>query len=282
MKNLAQLLLIIGALAVIVFGRGQYDANTSHDELRLWFLDVGQGDAILIDTPNQEQILIDGGPDSSVVQELSRALPFNDKDIDLVISTHNDADHLSGLRDVLRHYTIKKIWLTGAIHTTDTYREFLELIKEKQIPTEAVRAGTSVRFGQLEGLVLAPSENYQAIMPESQNVTGIVTYWVYGTQTFLLTADIEKEQEALLLQRGAIRHADILKLAHHGSKTSSTDAFLRAVSPKVAVISVGAKNRYGHPSTEVLNRLTSLQIPTLRTDQQGTIRFNIWPDRFSY
>jgi beta-lactamase superfamily II metal-dependent hydrolase len=279
MKSWPQLLLVLGILAAIVFGRGQFDANSDHSELRAWFFDVGQGDAILLDTPTNQQILIDGGPDSTVVSELARALPFGDKDLDLIVVTHNHADHLKGLTEVLRHYSVAQIWISGAIHTTETYRDFLEAAKQKQIPVQIVSAGTTAAFGGLQGVVLHPLTVQTGQSPANQHDADIVTYWTYGSQSLLLTGDAESEHEAAMLGRGIVKPAVILKVGHHGSRTSTSQAFLEKVSPRYAVIQVGAKNKFGHPTAETLTRLTNFGAEILRTDLLGTIRFNILPDR---
>lgn len=283
-QPLVRLGLVVLVLAALVVSQSRFTAQERErdDSLRLWFLDVGQGDAILIDTPDQHQILVDGGPDSSVLGEISKALPLTDKEIDLVISTHNDADHLSGLNSVLEHYKVDRVWLTGAVHTTQTYQKFLNLIRTKNIPTTIISGGEKVEYGELQGIAIWPLENWAGRTPSEQNAPGIVTYWQYGQKTFLLTGDVAAEQERAMLSRGALRPVEILKVAHHGSKTSTTPEFLAAVTPKVAVISVGKNNRYGHPTSEVLGRLGALAIPILRTDQSGTIKFSLWPDRYSY
>jgi len=282
MQRFLPTIAVLILLAAIVFGSQHYTAAERGDDLRLWILDIGQGDSILIDTPDHHQILVDGGPDSKVLQRLSQALPLADKEIDLIISTHNDADHLSGLNDVIQHYTVGKIWLTGAIHTTQTYQKFINLIAEKHIPTEKILAGSTISFGLLQGIAISPFQSYDGVTPDQQNAAGIVTMWQYGNETFLLTADVEQAQEQEMVTRHVLRPVDILKVGHHGSKTSSTEAFLQATTPKIAVISVGRNNKYGHPTQLVLDRLRSFNTPVLRTDQNGTIRFSIWPDHYTY
>jgi len=282
-KPLQQGLLAIVVLAAIVFGFSFYQASEQpSDHLRLWFFDIGQGDSIMIDTPNHQQILVDGGPNSSILQQLGKALPLTDKEIDLVISTHNDADHLAGLNSVLEHYKVDKIWLTGAIHTTQTYQKFRQLIEEKNIPTEIVKAGAKIQFDSLSGVVISPFESYNGLLPDAQNASGIVTFWQYGAETILLTADVDSDQEAEMIDKNVLQPTTILKVAHHGSKTSTSEDFLRVVQPKIAVISVGRNNRYGHPTEETLARLNKFLIPTLRTDQRRTIRFDITENQFSY
>ena len=282
-NKVIQFIVAIAVLLLITFGASQYQAVENSDgSLRLWILDVGQGDSILIDTPGHQQILVDGGRGSAVLSELSKALPITDKEIDLVISTHDDADHMGGLNEVFKHYRVDKVWLTGAVGTTKTYQTFLSLIAEKQIPTEKVTAGSKVSFGPLQGIVISPLQSYDGITPDSQNSTSIVMFWQYGTETFLLTGDAEIPQEQAMIARGVLRHADILKISHHGSRTASSEEFLKIVSPKITAISAGKGNSYGHPHQEVIDRLKLLNIPVLRTDQDGAIRFDITEAAYSY
>lgn len=273
MTRLIQVLLVVGLLAIIAFGAKQqtYQAQEHRDSLHAWFLDVGQGDAIFLDTPERQQILIDGGPGSAVLSELSKVMPLGDKEIDLIIATHNDADHLKGLNDVLTRYKVHKVWLTGAVHSTQTYQRFITLLKDNNIPTEIITAGSKVSFGDLSGIAIWPDQNWLGQKPADQNAVGIVTFWQYGTQTLLMTGDIVDKQENQLLGQGLLRPVDILKVAHHGSRTSSTENFLRAVTPKIAIMSLGKTNSYGHPHPDVLARYQFLNIPVLRTDQSGRI-----------
>lgn len=281
-NGVARFVTILAILALIVIGVQSFSAEEAkHPTLRYWLFDVGQGDAMLLETPDRQQILIDGGPDATITRELSRVLPLNDRELDLVILTHNHSDHISGVIEILRRYSVKELWITGVIHTTDGYRNFLELIREKNIPTKTVKAGQMVTFGALNGIVLWPIEPKIGQLPENQNWESIVTYWQYGTQSLLLTGDMEKEQEMVLLQKGVLRPVTVLKVGHQGSRTSSTEAFLEAVKPKLALISVG-KNSYGHPHQDVLSRLAEYNIPILRTDERGTIQIDLTVDNFSY
>ncbi len=275
MKNLLQLAAIIALLSLVVFGKGEFDANSDHNDLRVWFFDVGQGDAILLDTPSDQQVLIDGGPNGSILSELSRALPFGDKDLDLVIVSHNHADHIGGLVEVLRHYTVREIWISGALHTTDGYQKLLELIRQKNITATVVAAGAGINLGELNGIALFPLDEKTGQLPDNQHDANIVTYWTYGTQSILLTGDAEAEHEAAMLARDIVKPATILKVGHHGSRTSTSAPFLNAVKPQFAVIQVGQNNRYGHPTTEVIERLSAIGAQILRTDQEGTILFGM-------
>ena len=254
-------------------------AQTPVDGLKLWFLNVGQGDSILIDNRGFD-ILVDGGPDDMVLKRLATAMGL-DKEIELVIVTHNDADHLKGIDSVLQHYKVDKIWVTGATHTTQTYADFVRLIKEKNTPVENVKAGNTFEKNGLNGVVIYPFNVLVGQTPDKQNSDAIVTYWQYGSESFLLTDDVEEANEQEMLGRGVVKPADILKVAHHGSNSSSSVDFLKVVKPKVAIISVG-KNSYGHPSQAIIDRLKQFGAEVLRTDQQGTIRFIISQTSYSY
>ena len=270
--------LLVVALIFFIFGFG-LKADKPIDGLKLWFLNVGQGDSILIDNKGY-QILVDGGPDETVTKRLGTAMGL-DKNIELVIVTHNDSDHLKGVVDVLQHYQVNKVWISGATHTTQTYAAFVRLIKEKNIPVETVKAGNIFNENGLSGIVIYPFDVLVGQSAAKQNNDAIVTYWQYGSESFLLTDDIEEANELEMLGRGVVKPADILKVAHHGSNSSSTVDFLKVVKPKVAVISVG-KNSYGHPHQVILDRLKQIGAEILRTDQQGTIRFIISKTSYSY
>lgn len=282
-KNKAlQFVLAVIALLLITFGTSQFQAAERDSALRLWFFDVGQGDSALFDTNDGHQVLIDGGPDTTVLSQLSKAMPLTDKEIDLIIITHNHADHLSGINAVLERYKVDEIWISGATYDSATYKKFVALVAEKQIKTENITAGKTFTVSGLTGIALYPLESFVARAPENPHDASVFTYWQYGPTTAMLTGDAESEHEANMLARGIIKHADILKVGHHGSNTSSSVPFLQAVSPKVAVISVGQDNRYGHPHQITLEHLQQLGIPVLRTDQSGTIRFDITPEGYSY
>ncbi len=275
-KNKAiQFVFAVVALLLITFGAAQFQAVERDSSLRLWIFDVGQGDSILFDTNDGQQILIDGGPNNSVLSQLAKALPLTDKEIDLVIVSHNHADHLSGVNAVLEHYKVNLIWISGAEYDSQTYRKFKALVAEKQIKTENITAGKTFNLNGLTGIALYPLESFAARAPDNPHDASLVTFWQYGQTTVLLTGDAENEHEADMLARGIVKHADILKVGHHGSVTSSSLPFLEAVTPKIAVISAGRNNRYGHPHQTILDRLKTLNIPVLRVDQDGSIRCSL-------
>ncbi len=251
--------------------------TTPDDKLHVSFLDVGQGDAILIQTPDGQNILIDGGPDSQQINlELSKKLPFWDRTIDLVICTQPQADHVTGLVEVLHRYKVKQVLEPGVSYNSSIYREWLRVIEDKGIKYNLARAGQDIDLGtglKME-IVNPPQKFFQGTSCDIDN-NGVVLKLTWNKVSFLFTADIREEAELeLIMQRANLRSA-VLKVSHHGSMTSTIPQFLAAVDPEVAVISVGADNTFGHPSPEILERLIDRlgEDNVYRTDEDGTIEF---------
>lgn len=250
---------------------------------QLWFFDVGQGDAALIRDREGKDMLIDGGPDASVLEGLSDALPFWDRTIDIVVVTHLDADHYVGLFGVLKKYNVGEIWWSGAAPTTETARRFVASVEARGIAQRFVRAGESAMFADGNAFrVLWPREDARGLVipPTTTNAKGggtndygIVGTFACGEERALFTADVSAHVEAKLLEEPGLIRAELLKVPHHGSTHSSSEAFLDAVDPDEAVISVGAGNRYGHPTPRVLASLLERGISVHRTDREGKIRY---------
>lgn len=239
--------------------------------LRLRFLDVGQGDAILIDTPGNQHVLVDGGPNDGVVTLLARYLVPPTR-FRLVVASHNHEDHIGGLPAVLGRYPAQEVWISGSIHTTATYERWLRAIQSSGAQVEVVHAGHTLTLDGVELRVLHPFEDVTGQRPEDQHDTTIVLKATYGATSALLTGDLDTYHEREMIERDrASLGATVLKVTHHGSEYGSTQRFLEAVHPELAIISVGADNRYGHPAPETLARLGALRIPLYRTDQQGTL-----------
>lgn len=245
--------------------------------LQVMFFDVGQGDAIFIETPYAHQILIDGGSDSQTTNKLGKVMPFWDRTLDLVILTHPDKDHIAGLIDVLKEYKVENVLWTGVEKDTKLFEKWEQVLEEES--KEGARVGIAhapqkVVWSKSKSSfidILYPLENLQGENPPDTNNTSLVSKLVFGNASFLLPGDISYKTEKSLLAEGINLRADILKVAHHGSKFSSARPFLAAASPELAVIEVGRENRYGHPTQEVIERFEELQIPILRTDQNGDI-----------
>ncbi|MCX6745317.1 MAG: ComEC/Rec2 family competence protein, partial [Candidatus Parcubacteria bacterium] len=267
---------ILGSLLVLVFLLIGFALNSQQDRTKLEvdFLDVGQGDAILIKTPYEQNILIDGGPSSKVLSELGKNLAFFDKKIDLVILTHPHSDHVAGLVEVLRRYNVKKVLMTGIAHTAPDYLAFVKEIADQQIPTEYANGSRDITLGQdLTLKILYPFTDLSRQKIEDLNNSSIVLKLLYKNNSFLLTGDAGELVENDLLSAKTELRAQVLKVGHHGSKYSSTEAFLDAVKPQYAIIMVGKNNDFGHPHLRTLDNLQKRKIEILRTDQSGTIKF---------
>ncbi|MBA7503100.1 ComE operon protein 3 [subsurface metagenome] len=247
------------------------------DKLHVSFFDVGQGDAILIQTPSHQNILIDGGPDPQKINlELSKKLPFWDRTIDLMISTQPQADHITGLVEILQRYKVKQVLEPGVPYDSSIYQEWLKLVEDKQIKHNIARAGQEIDLGQ--GIKIEvlnpPAELLQGTSHDVDN-NGVVMKLSWGKVSFMFTADIREEAEFELTRQRANLRSTLLKVAHHGSKTSTSSQFLAVVDPEVAVISVGANNPFGHPGAEVVERLVDRlgADKVYLTSENGTIEF---------
>jgi competence protein ComEC len=244
--------------------------------LHVAFLDVGQGDAIFITTPRGRQILVDGGPSpAALTSALGREMPFWDRSIDLVIMTHADADHITGLAEVLERYELAGWIDSGTDDPNALYLRCRELLTEKGVPHHAVQTGDRLDLGQ--GIVieiLHPPGSLMAGTDADSNNNSVVLRLSWDNASFLLTGDAEAEAEQLLLQTEQVVAADVLKVAHHGSADASMAGFLASVDPSFAVISVGVDNPFGHPAPAVLDRLDQQgDVTVLRTDLAGTVEF---------
>lgn len=242
------------------------------DSLKVVFFDVDQGDSIFIETPQKHQILMDGGPSpEKILEKLGKEMPFYDRSIDVLILTHPEADHLRGLLEVLKYYKVNYVLYTGIEKDTLTDKEWENLLKEKKPDIIFAKAGEEIISGKTRLEVIYPFEKMpHKVYKENVNDTSVVILLNYGNISFLFTGDISKKVEEKIAEKESIK-SDILKVAHHGSKTSSSDIFLKAVNPEIAVISVGKDNRYGYPHKEVLERLKKYGIQIFRTDKEGDI-----------
>ena len=244
------------------------------------FLDVGQGDAILIQTAEFHQILIDAGIGSQVVDKLGKNMDFFDRSIDLFVLSHPDRDHFAGILDTMQKYKIERILMTGVTSTDFMYKEFLEQAKTTGAQIDFANADQDVQIGPglfLDVLYPLKGQNLIGQTPSDKNNTSTMVRLIQknGDQVrsiALLNGDAEFPEEFEVLAAGEDVTADILKLGHHGSKFATSDGFLKAVSPKTVVASVGADNKYGHPNPETLERVKGLEIR--RTDKEGTIIFD--------
>lgn len=247
------------------------------DGFTLRVLDIGQGDAILLTTPEEHHILIDGGPDRTVLTRLGESLPYLFSQLDLVILTHPHADHLEGLIPVLDRFLVKAVLMSAPRYESPVYEAFLESVEALEVPVYFAEAGQHFYFGELELEVLYPFEPILSeTMQEVNNASPVIMAY-YEDVRILLTGDAEQAVEEALLEAHINLKADVLKAGHHGSNTSTTQAFLEAVSPGIALISVGSGNSYGHPDQEVIERLEEAGVEVFRTDLSGTLCLSFGP-----
>ena len=254
-------------------------------KLHLVVCDVGQGDAILVSWQSY-QMLVDGGPDQSVLSCLSEKMPFWDRNLEVVVLTHPDSDHVTGLIEVLKRYRVDNLIAGDVAKDSAEFWEFHGLVMDKGIKVRSLHQGDNLRVGPVKLNVLWPESSIQQLVwkkdrtdlqvlgaqvfPKDINETSLVLLANYGDFDFLLAGDIGEKTERHLLKKEGLNQVEVLKVAHHGSKFSNSQDFLKAVSPEMAVISVG-KNWFGHPTREVLEKLEQIKVKIIRTDQQGTV-----------
>ena len=263
--------LLIFTAGILFFAFKHQNSN----QLKVVFLDVGQGDSIYIEAPNGRQMLIDGGPDAKLLSSLSRVMPFADRSIDMVLATHPDMDHIGGLPLLLDNYKVASIVENGATSTSKAFSSLEDKIIKKKINKIIARRGMHIILDEKKNIyfdILFPDRD---ILNMDSNDGSIVGKLTYGANSFMLTGDAPIYTENLIQwnEKDSTLHSDVLKLGHHGSRTSSSILWLEKVNPKVAIISAGKNNRYGHPHKELLDRLFTLHIPFLSTADLGNIVF---------
>jgi competence protein ComEC len=240
-------------------------------QLTVSFLNIGQGDAIFIDAPSGRQMLIDGGPDSGVLRKLSEVMPWYDRSIDIILATHPDADHITGLIDVLERYRVDIAVDSSVQGSTAVWQTLKE---------ERARARSSMTAQRGQVIDLGAGTYVEILYPDrpvpgiDTNDGSIVAKLIYGDTSFMFTGDAPQSVEKYLVALdGGNLHADVLKAGHHGSKTSSATHFVGVVAPGYAVFSRGCDNKYGHPSKETVDVFARFSIPTVDTCERGTITF---------
>jgi competence protein ComEC len=251
--------------------------NEQQKMLEVWFFDVGQGDAAFAQLPSGAQIIIDGGPNDSVVAKLGKVMPFYDRDIDWMVLSHPERDHVDGLLAVLKNYRVHNIIWSGIPKDTAESKEWTDLVAKEGANVVIARPGEKFALGGdpdcvLEILAPDTSDAGNLSSGRSSNDLSVVARLEYGQRSFLFTGDATDKEEEFSWAADP-EPVDVLKVAHHGSKTSADDIFMADLLPAAAVISVGAGNSYGHPNQETLEMLGKYDIKTLRTDQGGDILF---------
>jgi len=239
------------------------------------FLDVGQGDAILITAPNRNQVLIDGGPNQSVVRALGQVMPFFDHSLDLVIASHPDQDHIGGLPEVFSRYQISGFLEPKFPAKTTIYKNLQVKVKAEKATHLIAQIGTKIILGRDISIEVLSAKPWQlgprGGQPDTNN-SSIVARLTYASTTFLFMGDLPtKASDQLAWSNPEKIKVNVLKVSHHGAKSSNSLTFLKTAKPEFAIISVGADNRYGHPSAETLGWLKTVGAQTLQTKDLGTI-----------
>ncbi|ABX43904.1 ComEC/Rec2 family competence protein [Lachnoclostridium phytofermentans] len=272
-KLLLIIILVIGQYLYTSDQRGQTEENketsakdTDDPLMKVHFIDVGQADCILVEN-NNKYMLVDGGnnDDKDVILDYLNRLGV--KEFEAIIMTHPHEDHIGSIDTVIREFKVKKIYAPKKEHTTKTYEDVLNAVIETGNTLNAPKSGEKFNFGAVTVTFLAPSRDYG----NNLNNWSIGIKVSNGKHSFVMCGDAEKEAEEDMLATKLDLSADVLKLSHHGSDTSSTKEFVKAVNPKYAVISVGKGNTYGHPSKSTIKMLKNNKIKYFRTDEQGTI-----------
>lgn len=270
MKNTRYLFGLLFVIAIFVWiGFFVSSSADSSNNLKIYFLNVGQGDSEYIKMPDGEDILIDGGPDKSVLQELGKVMSVGDRQINLVVLTHPHADHLDGLVDILKRYQVDEVWQSGVNYPSAAYDEFKNIIAQENIKNDYVKAGDERNFGQIKFLVLYPLSNLQNQNFDNINNASIVNRLEYNKFSALFLGDAEKSAQQNLVN--SAQRTNVVKIAHHGSSDSINENYLNIVRPEISIIEVGANNKFGHPAKATIDYLTRLASQIYRTDQDGNI-----------
>lgn len=283
LRNYIKIILILILLALAFF-IWSYAISSKNKNLKFTMLNIGQGDSIFIESPTGNQIIFDGGPGDFLLREVSKQMSFFDRDIDMIVVTNPDKDHFEGFIPLLDNFTIPVFVSSGVLADENPlYRELLKKIDEKGVVKVIARRGQRIDIGGGAYIDIIFPDRI-GIEDLGHNDGSLVARLVYGKTSFLLTGDsTEKIEKYLVENYPNSLDSDVLKVAHHGSKTSTSDIFVKMVSPEVALISAGKDNSYGHPHKETLDTLEKNKIPVLGTYSEGTIIFEsdgekIWRD----
>lgn len=271
-KVLVWILIGVGGIEIFLV-LWLFQAQQAKNDLFVSFLDIGQGDSTLIRTPQHHTILIDAGPTGAVLQKLGKALPFYDRAIDLAIITHPQTDHFAGFLDVAERYTIKQLITSDIPYKSPEWSAFTQKVVAHRIPVSFVSSERTITIedGVSIELVWPISTAVDTLHLPDANEGSVVALLRYGEHEFLFTGDISADTEAQLLAHNLIPDIDILKVAHHGSKTSSSEEFIAQAQPEIAVMMLGRDNTFGHPNARTLRTLNQAGVIFYRTDTDGDV-----------
>ena len=272
-KKLAFGIIIVFAVLNVFLWQNVFKSNS--DNLEVYCFDIGQGDAIYFRTPGGQDVIVDGGPNSKIVTKLGERMPFYDRKVELMILTHPDADHITGLVDVLEQYEVEQVLYTGLEKDSAVFRKWKKLIEEKEVPMTIALIGQRIDFDENIFMeIYHPFEDLSGQKVDDANATSIVGKLVFKENEFMFTGDIDQAVENDIMDEIGLENlrVDVLKVAHHGSKNSSDLEFLKATASDYAIIQSGEKNSYGHPHEEVLESLEVVGVEVLRNDVDGDIK----------
>ncbi len=258
-------LFVLGVMSIFIAPNAQSDEGL----LKVVFLDVGQGDATLIESPTGTQVLVDGGKDGMVLGALQKELGYFDRDLDMVVATHPDADHIGGLIDVLEYFEVDTILITENDNDSPVRDSFLEAVEAEGAQVRYARSGQAYALGGSTTLsILFPDIDPTSL---ESNLSSIIAQLKYGEIEYMLTGDSPKSIEEYLVEKGTELESEVLKVGHHGSKTSTAETFVSAVRPLYGIISAGKDNSYGHPHKEVTDLLENQGVTQKNTADEGSI-----------
>ncbi|MDP3956422.1 MAG: MBL fold metallo-hydrolase [bacterium] len=249
---------------------------SSLTDSKLYFLNIGQGDSQLVRLPGAYgrdiRLLIDSGPDNSVIRELEKSLPAGERYLDLLIMTHAEADHLNGFIEIFKRYSVGAFVYNGRGKDTPNWAALAKELTDKKVPVIILGEGDRIRYGSALLTFLSPGQEF--IKSEALNDSGFVGLLQAGGAKTLFTDDIDSRVEDFIIKKYDL-NIDILKVAHHGSKFSTSQEFLDETTPKLAIIQVGKNNKYGHPNADVVQRLKDSGARVYRNDQDGTVEVTL-------
>lgn len=267
------LLIFIFLLLILNFFLFRLDLQNSHKQLTFAMLDVGQGDGLFLESPTGVQIMFDGGPPRKVLGSLAQVISPFDKSIDAIVITNPDADHIGGFLDILKNYKVGRVFESGTLTDSKTYQSLRDEMKRQNIPDILVKRGMKLDMGGDVVIdILFPDRD---VSSWATNDGSVVARLSYGKTSIMLTGDAPIKTEQIILSENSPTQlqSNILKVGHHGSRTSTSENFLKVVSPTYALISDGKDNKYGHPHPDTLATLAQFGVKVFRTDLLGTIIF---------
>lgn len=270
-NNLKKIIIFLSLLFLLFYFLSIFQNNKKNKNLEVSFIDSGQADSILIQTPSHHNIIIDFGGDQGL-EELNKKIPWWNKKIDLIIITHPHDDHILGITSIIKKFQVKKIMYSGILHYSPAYLELLNIIKEKNTPLVIPRENQLINLGEKCSMsIIFPWESFYNKEIENLNNSSIVSKLDCNNSTFLFMGDAEIEVENKILDKNININSDVLKVGHHGSITSSQKEFLEKVNPQIAIIMVGKNNKFNHPNLRTIRKIEKLKIEILRTDINKTI-----------